>query len=79
MNDLLYLDCYDSVLLQSDAQCHPQRLKQYHKKLSTTLITDKDNAEILEKISIWENKVNFNEVFHQYISSMWEVNILLLT
>ncbi|XP_022179574.1 uncharacterized protein KIAA2026-like isoform X2 [Myzus persicae] len=66
-------DCYDSVLLQSDAQCHPQRLKQYHKKLSTTLITDKDNAQILEKISIWENKVNFNEVFHQYISSMWEL------
>jgi len=66
-------------LLESVAHCHPQQLKKYNKTLSTTLITDKDNAQILEKISIWENKVNFNDVFHQYISSMWEVIIQLLT
>lgn len=76
---MLYLDCYDSVLLRSVAHCRPERLKKYHKTLSTTLTTDKDNAHILEKILIWENKVNFNDVFHQYISSMWEVNIQLLT
>ena len=74
----LYLDCYDSVLLRSVAHCRPERLKKYHKILSTTLTTDEDNAHRLEKILSWENKVNFNDVFHQYISSMWEVNIQLL-
>ncbi|XP_029342052.1 uncharacterized protein KIAA2026-like [Acyrthosiphon pisum] len=66
-------DCYDSVLLRSVSHCRPERLKKYHKTLSTTLTTDKDNAHILEKISSWENNVNFNYVFHQYISSMWEL------
>ncbi|CAI6351637.1 unnamed protein product [Macrosiphum euphorbiae] len=66
-------DCYDSVLLRSVAHCRSERLKKYHKTLSTTLTTDKDDAHRLEKILSWENKVNFNDVFHQYISSMWEL------
>jgi len=76
---MLYLDVYDSVLLRSVAHCPPERLKKYHKTLSTTFTTDKDDVHIFEKILSWENKVNFNDVFHQYISSMWEVNIQLLT
>ncbi|CAI6361144.1 unnamed protein product [Macrosiphum euphorbiae] len=66
-------DCYDSVLLRSVAHCRPERLKKYHKILSTTLTTDEDNAHILEKILSWENEVYFNDVFHRYISSMWEL------
>jgi len=79
MNVMLYLDCYDSVLLRSVAHCRPERLQKYHKILSTTLTTDEDNAHILEKILCWENEVYFNDIFHRYISSMWEVNISLLT
>ncbi|XP_025200122.1 uncharacterized protein LOC112598032 [Melanaphis sacchari] len=66
-------DCYDSVLLRSVAHCRPERLKKYHKILSTTLTTDEDNAHILEKILCWENEVYFNDIFHRYISSMWEL------
>jgi len=62
------------VLLQSVAHCRTERLKKYDETLSTTLTTDKDNAHILEDILIWENEINFNDIFHQYISSMWEVN-----
>ncbi|XP_060861557.1 MATH and LRR domain-containing protein PFE0570w-like [Metopolophium dirhodum] len=66
-------DVYDSVLLRSVAHCPPGRLKKYHKTLSNTLTTDKDDAHIFEKILSWENEVNFNDVFHQHISSMWEL------
>ncbi|CAH1726664.1 unnamed protein product [Aphis gossypii] len=66
-------DCYDSVLLRSVAHCRPERLQKYHKILSTTLTTDEDNAHILEKILCWENEVYFNDIFHRYISSMWEL------
>ncbi|XP_060853914.1 uncharacterized protein KIAA2026-like [Rhopalosiphum padi] len=66
-------DCYDSILLRSVAHCRPERLKKYHKILSTTLTTDEDNAHILEKILSWENEVYFNDIFHRYISSMWEL------
>jgi len=75
---MLNLDCYDSVLLRSVAHCRPERLKNYHKALSTTFTMDKDNAHILEKILTWEKEVYFNEIFHQYVSSMWEVNMQLL-
>jgi len=76
MYEILYLDCYDSVLLRTVARCRPARLKKYRKKLSTTLTTDKDNAHILEKnILSWENEFHFNDIFHRYISSMWEVSI----
>jgi len=75
----LYLDCYDSVLLRSVEHYRPKRLNKYHKTLTITPSTNKDNAHILEKILFWEDKVNFCDIFHQYIRSMWEVNILLLT
>lgn len=70
---------YDSVLLRSVAHCRPERLKKYHETLSTFLTKDKDDAHICEKVLIWENEVNFDGIFHQYISSMWEVNSYLLT
>jgi len=35
---------------------------------------DNDEEHILEKILTWEKSINFDDVFHQYISSMWEVN-----
>ncbi|XP_015368190.1 PREDICTED: uncharacterized protein KIAA2026-like [Diuraphis noxia] len=66
-------DCYDSVLLRSVAHCRPGRLKKYHEILSTTLTTDEDNAHILEKVLSWENEVYFNDIFHRYINSMWEL------
>jgi len=75
MYKILYLDCYDSVLLRTVAHCRLERLKKY-KKLSTTLTTNKDNIHILKKnILSWENEVNFNYIFYRYISSMWEVSI----
>ncbi|KAL4119024.1 hypothetical protein QTP88_011897 [Uroleucon formosanum] len=63
---------YPKVLLRSVAHLSEQ-LNKYHRTLSTTPSTNKDNAYILEEILSWENKVNFYDVFHQYIRSMWEL------
>ncbi|KAE9533474.1 hypothetical protein AGLY_009112 [Aphis glycines] len=66
-------NCYDSVLLRTVAHFRPERLKKY-KKLSTTLTTNKNSAHIFKKnILSWENEVHFNDIFHRYISSMWEL------
>lgn len=73
---LLYSDCYDSVLLRCVAHCRYERLKEYHKVLSSTLTTDVDNVHTLEEVVCWENEIYFND-HYQYISSMWEVNINL--
>lgn len=71
---MLYLGCYDSVLLKCVAHCRIERLNEYHKKLYNNYTTDVDNIHILEELICWEKEIFFNDHF-RYISSMWEVNI----
>lgn len=70
---MLYLDCYDSVLLRSVAHFRPERLKEYHNIFSNTLTTDEDNVHTLKELVCWENEIYFTDNY-QYISSMWEVS-----
>lgn len=62
------------MLLRYVAHCRPERLKEYHKILSTSLTTDEDNAHVLEELICWEKEIYFND-HYRYISSMWEVSI----
>lgn len=70
---MLYLDCYNSILLKSVAHCHPERLKKEYFKMVCSS-TDEENAYVLEEIVCWEKEMHLND-HYEYIGSMWEVNI----
>lgn len=63
---------YDSVLLRCVAHCRPERLKEYHKLLSSKLTTDEDKAHTLDELLSWEKEIFFNDNY-RCISSMPEV------